>query len=146
MQNLLENFLEKERLGKLKRQWGEAQEFCFLYKYRRVLDRKDPFSRISWENILRRTISFYNKELHVFSWRNFCGVSNVCHGLVGCELFLFQLVSMNCEIILTYWILSCYECAPVYFVKFPHWVMNVLINNKLSCCLSFYWYSCVQKR
>ena len=37
----------------------------FLYKYRRVLDRKDLFSRLSWEIIVRRTNSFYNKELYV---------------------------------------------------------------------------------
>ena len=53
------------------RGWGSSRDneghpkSFFLYKYRRVKDRKDLFSRLSWENIVRRTISFYNKGLHV---------------------------------------------------------------------------------
>ena len=65
MHKIQDKILEKERLGKLKIQWGAAQEFWFLYKYRRVLDRKDPFSRLSWEIIVRTTNSFYNKDLYV---------------------------------------------------------------------------------
>ena len=91
---------------------GEAQEtmrgspgVLFLYKYRRVLDRKrDLFSRLSWESIVRRTISFYNKQSYV-------SIGESCMDFFKCMLWAswiwiisFQLVSINCEIILTHWI------------------------------------------
>ena len=96
---------------------GQPKSFVFLYKYKRVLDRRQPFSRLSWERIVRRTISFYNKESYVFNGEISMDFSNVCYGPVGYEQFLFHLVSINCENVLTHWIFSCYEFALVYFCE-----------------------------
>ena len=109
-----------ERLGKPKIQRGKHKIFLFLYKYRQYWCIKGPFLILSLCNIIvRRTISSYNKQLYFFGWRKHSGVSNAWHGLVGCELFLFQLVFMNCEIILTYELFHVINVLLFISVKFP---------------------------
>ena len=109
------------KVGEAQKEMRAAQEFfCFFYKYRKDWCIRGPFFRLSLCNIIvRRTISSYNKELYFFVLRKHCGVSNVCHGLVGCELFLFQLVSMNCETILTYELFHFVNVLRFISVKFP---------------------------
>ena len=63
--------------------------------------------------IVRRTTSFCNKELQFFMLEKVGGLFQMfCYGLGECELFHFQLMSINCEIVLTH-------CIYTY-------VMNVL--------------------
>ena len=53
--------------------------------------------------VVRRTISFCNKELQVSCWRKLGGMFQMlCYGSVECELFRFQLMSINYEIVLTH--------------------------------------------
>ena len=55
--------------------------------------------------IVRRTTSFCNKELQFFMLEKVSGLFQMlCRGLVECELFRFQLMSINCEIVLTHFI------------------------------------------
>ena len=69
------------------------------------LDRSGNFSQIDlWECDVRRTISFCINKLQVSCWRKLCGrFQMLCNGFVECELFCFQLLSITCEIILTFW-------------------------------------------
>ena len=89
MHKLHDKFLEKKGWGSSRDNEGQPKSFVFLYKYKRVLDRKQPFSILSWESIVRRTISFYNKESYVSAGAISVDFSNVCYGPVGYELFLF---------------------------------------------------------
>ena len=99
---------------------GNPRVFFFLYNYRQAWCAPRPFFRLSLCNIIvRRTISSYNKDLCFLGWRKHRGVSNAWHGLVGCELFMFHLVSMNYEIILTYELFHVMNVLLFISVKFP---------------------------
>ena len=100
------------------------------------------------ERVLQEELFPFTIKIHMFLLEKVLwNVPNVCYGPVEYELFRFQLISINCEIVLTHWIFF-YVMNVLWFIsmKFPHWVMKVLIDNKLSCCLYFYWCSCVLKQ
>ena len=59
--------------------------------------------------IVRRITSFYNKEGYIFCWRRGYEVSNAWCRLVECRIVSVSAYSTNCEIILTYELLPCYE-------------------------------------
>ena len=103
-----------ETLGNPKSHFGAAQKFYLLYKYRRVRCRNGLFFPLQFLRVIvRRTTSFAIKSYNFFYWRKFGGLFQMlCCGLVECELFHFQLMSINYEIILTH-------CISAY-------VMNVL--------------------
>ena len=86
---------------------GQPKSFVVLYKYRRVRCREGLFPKYICESMLY-------EELFPFAIKNYkfpIGESLVeyfiggifqmlFHGFVECELFCFQLVSINCEIVI----------------------------------------------
>ena len=108
------------------------------------VDRRN-FSKIDlWDYVVRRTISFCNKELQVSYWRKLGGIFQMlCYGSIECELFHFQLVSINYEIVLTLWTYVLVMNVLLFILWNFHcgcWML--FINNELSCCSYIYKCSC----
>ena len=83
------------------------------------LEGRRTFSQLDlWEHIVRWTISFCNIYNYNFAcWRKlWWNVQMLFNGCVEGELFHFQPLFVNCEIVLTCWIYILYECSPVYFM------------------------------
>ena len=60
---------------------GQPKNFVFLDKYRRVLDRNGTFFQTILRKIVRRTISFYNKQSYVSAG--------------GSSVYFFQMFAMG---------------------------------------------------
>ena len=99
---LQDKILEMKGWGSSKDIEGQPKGFCFCINIGEFRCIGDFFPRPFWREYCKKNYFLLQYKSHMFLlekvWWN---VSNLCRGLVECELFRFQLISINCDIVLT---------------------------------------------
>ena len=85
--------------------------------------------------IVRRTTSFYNKEAILFLLEKGCEVSNACCRLVECRIISVSAYSTNCEIVLTYELVPCYEWFSVILWNLCNILSDECFNQQWAISL-----------
>ena len=72
--------LGKQKVGKPKGHFGKPNHFDFLYKSRKRREERAFFPQYDWKVVVRRTISFCNKNYSLPVERRSVGFQMCCHG------------------------------------------------------------------
>ena len=91
MHKLQDKILEMKGWGSSRDNEGQPKSFCFCISIGEFYIGNDLFSRLSRGSIVRRTNSFYNKEIHVSAGESFVEFQMFAMGWLDMNYFFFSL-------------------------------------------------------